>query len=188
MDSWRDCDWLKEKARADSEPRKNREVRNDSVVRVCTKCRGGDLGGGVVRFFLLSLSGAGTNAEEIQGFNRARNPGAGDSKRRRRRKNFRRVCRPVAGAISGDSADVRRDARRRSGAQRSVVRNVSRALWRSHSADTAGGREGVFEAETAVAGAAAGSGRGAKACASDGDGSGAVLSESRGPRDAHSDA
>ena len=131
--------------------------------------------------------GAGTNAEEIQGFERARNPGAGDSERRRRWTDFRRICGPVARIVSGDGTDVRRDARGRSGAPRPVIRNVSRTVRRPHSANPARERKRLSEAAAPVAGAAAGRRCSAQARTSDGNGSSAVLSKSRDARDAHSD-
>src|SRR5260221_1823173 len=134
------------------------------------------------------VRGARTNAEEIQGFERARNPGAGDSERRRGGANFRRIGGPVARIVSGDGTDVRRHARGRSGAPRPIVHDVSRTVRRPHSADPARGREGVSEKTATVAGAAFRRGRSAKARATDGNGSSTVLSKSRDARIAHSHA
>src|SRR5690242_17593894 len=132
------------------------------------------------------VRGAGTNVEKIQGFDGTRDSGAGNSKRRRRRKNFWRVCGPVAGTVSGNGQHVRRDARGRGGAPGSIVRDVSFTVRGPHSSDPPRGRERVSEAAAFVARATFGRGRSAQARATDGNGSGAVLSKSRDPCITHS--
>src|SRR2546430_15313515 len=126
------------------------------------------------------VRGAGTNAEEIQGFERARNPGAGDSERRRRWTDFRRICGPVARIVSGDGADVRRDARGRSSAPRPVIRNVSRTVRRPHSADPARERKRLSEAAAVVAGAGLWRGRRSPAPRRGGEGKRTGLLKNRG--------
>src|ERR1700722_10718749 len=68
------------------------------------------------------------HAEEIQGFIRKRDSGAGHRFRRGRWPHLRRICRCPSRVLPCNRPDVRRDARRRSGASRSFVRHVPTTL------------------------------------------------------------
>src|SRR5215470_5743371 len=125
-----------------------------------------------------------TNAEKFQGFDRARNPGSGDSKRRRRREDFRRVRGPIERILSFNRANVRGYAGGGGSAPRPAFCNVSREIRRSHSANSTGRRKRISQKTPPVAGSAAGRKRCKKACAVNGIGSSAFLSKGGRPSDA----
>src|SRR6267154_2268168 len=120
---------------------------------------------------------AATDAEEIQGFDGAGDPGAGDFVGGRGWADLRRICGCVERVVSGYGGYVRGNARGRSGSSGPAAGDVPAAIWRTNSADPAGKRERVFAAESNVVGAPAGSECGATAGGSDGNGGAALLSE-----------
>src|SRR5882724_9654923 len=75
-------------------------------------------------FQLETRKGRILDAETIQGFDGARNPGAGHSERRGRRKDLRGVRGCVAGKLSRNRGYVRRNARGGSWTQGPAVRSV----------------------------------------------------------------
>src|SRR6267378_412177 len=139
----------------------------------CRDCRCGAL----VRCCGSKCVRAATDVEEIQGFDRAGDSGAGDFVGGRGWADLRRICGCVERVVSGHGGYVRGDARGRSRTPGPAAGAVPTAVWRTNSADPARKRERVFAAESNVAGAAAGSERGAAPGGSDGDGGAALLSE-----------
>src|SRR6267154_1000896 len=123
----------------------------------CRDCRCGAL----VRCCGSKCVRAATDVEEIQGFDRAGNPGAGDFVGGRGWADLRRICGCVERVVSGYGGYVRGDAGGRSRTPGPAAGDVPTAVWRTNSVDSAGKRERVLAAESNVAGAAAGSERGA---------------------------
>jgi len=138
---------------------------------------------------LALKEGAGwAHAEKVQGSIGKRDIGAGHCLGGRGRAHLWRICGRAAGILPGNGANVRRNAQRRGGASRPAAGDVPAAVWRTHSADPAGEREGIFAAPAGVAGAAAGRECGAQTGARDGNGGGAILWEGSEPHHGRFDA
>src|SRR5258705_3898658 len=98
---------------------------------------------------------AATDVEEIQGFDRAGNSGAGDFVGGRGWADLRRICGCVERVVSGYGGYVRGDAGGRSRTPGPAAGDVPTAVWRTNSADPAGKSGKGFSAGSHVARVAA---------------------------------